>query len=78
MTATTTSRTTVPGAEVDTSRLACATSSGILPNPTGVNNALKRYLNFETRSACSRMTLALSLAAVPVGSPLYLTLGFDQ
>ena len=36
------------------------------------------YLKFETRSACSRMTLALSVAAVPVGSPLYMILGFDQ
>jgi hypothetical protein len=27
------------------------------------------YLNLETRSACSRMTRALSLASVPVGSP---------
>jgi hypothetical protein len=36
------------------------------------------YRKFDTRSACSRMTLALSLAAVPVGSPLYKILGFDQ
>jgi hypothetical protein len=36
------------------------------------------YLNLETRSAFSRMTLALSAAGVPVGSPLYITLGFDQ
>ena len=28
------------------------------------------YLNFETRSACSRMTRALSSVRVPVGSPL--------
>jgi hypothetical protein len=28
------------------------------------------YLNFATRSACSRMTLASSVASVPVGSPL--------
>src|SRR6266566_3861307 len=33
------------------------------------------YLNFETRSACSRITRALSSASVPVGSPLYVTLG---
>ena len=31
-----------------------------------------------TRSACSRMTRALSLANVPVGSPWYITRGFDQ
>jgi hypothetical protein len=36
------------------------------------------YLNLDTRSACSRMTLALSLISVPVGSPLYNILGFDQ
>ena len=36
------------------------------------------YLKRETRSAFSSMTLALSAAAVPVGSPLYRTLGFDQ
>ena len=36
------------------------------------------YLNLETRSACSRMTLALSVAAVPVGSPLYMILGFEK
>ena len=36
------------------------------------------YRKLETRSACSRMTLALSVAAVPVGSPLYSILGFDQ
>jgi hypothetical protein len=38
----------------------------------------RAYLNLEMRSAFSRMTLALSAAAVPVGSPLYMTLGFDQ
>ena len=36
------------------------------------------HLKFETRSACSRMTLALSAAAIPVGSPWYMILGFDQ
>ena len=36
------------------------------------------YLNFDTRSACSRMTRALSLISVPVGSPLYNILGLDQ
>jgi len=36
------------------------------------------YLNRETRSACSRIARALSLASVPVGSPLYNILGFDQ
>src|SRR5262245_58092562 len=36
------------------------------------------HLNCDTRSACSRMTRALSLARVPVGSPLYIILGLDQ
>ena len=36
------------------------------------------YLKFDTRSACSRMTRALSAATVPVGSPLYMIRGFDQ
>jgi hypothetical protein len=36
------------------------------------------YLKRETRSACSRMTRALSLAAVPVDSPRYMIRGFDQ
>ena len=48
---------------------------------TRTGNPIARRCNYrklETRSACSRMTLALSLAAVPVGSPLYRILGFDQ
>src|SRR5215467_2964807 len=36
------------------------------------------YRNFETRSASWRMTLAASLPAVPVGSPMYMILGLDQ
>jgi hypothetical protein len=36
------------------------------------------YLNSEMRSACSRISLALSAAIVPVGSPLYMILGLDQ
>lgn len=36
------------------------------------------HLNFETRSACSRITRALSSTSVPVGSPLYMTRGLDQ
>jgi hypothetical protein len=36
------------------------------------------HLNLETRSACSRITRALSSASVPVGSPLYRMRGFDQ
>jgi hypothetical protein len=44
----------------------------------GCEVAAAAYLNLETRSAFSRITLALSAATVPVGSPLYRTLGFDQ
>ena len=36
------------------------------------------HLNFDTLSACSRMTRALSSIGVPVGSLLYITRGFDQ
>ena len=36
------------------------------------------YLNFDTRSACSKMTRALSAKGVPVGSPWYVTRGLDQ
>jgi hypothetical protein len=38
----------------------------------------KLYRKFDTRSASSRMTRALSDAGVPVGSPLYRIRGFDQ
>ena len=38
----------------------------------------RHHLNLETRSACSRMTRALSSTSVPVGSPLYMTRGFGQ
>ena len=39
----------------------------------------RRYeRNFDTRSACSRMTLALSACAVPAGSPWILIVGFDH
>jgi transcriptional regulator with XRE-family HTH domain len=41
-------------------------------------SAARCYRNLETRSASSRMTLALSEACVPVGSPLYMMRGFDQ
>ena len=36
------------------------------------------YLNLDTRSARSRMTRALSVSAVPAGSPLNLIVGLDQ
>ena len=39
---------------------------------------LAGYLNLETRSACSRMTLALSVAAVRIGSLLYMIPGFEK
>jgi hypothetical protein len=42
------------------------------------NYARSRYLNCDTRSASSRISLALSAAAVPVASPLNMILGLDQ
>jgi hypothetical protein len=40
--------------------------------------SIVHHLNLETRPACSRITLALSFASVPTGSPMYFTRGFDQ
>jgi hypothetical protein len=39
---------------------------------------MRAHLNLETSSARSRITRALSSNRVPVGSPLYMTRGFDQ
>ena len=44
----------------------------------GLKATATDYLNFETRSANSSMTLAASAAAVPVGSPLYVILGLER
>ena len=38
--------------------------------PVDAPHVRMRYRNFDTRSASSKMSLALSAAAVPVGSPL--------
>jgi len=51
--------------------IACCSAGGLKATATD-------YLNFETRSANSSMTLAASAAAVPVGSPLYVILGLEK
>ena len=63
---------------IDILKLASITRIGPTAIPSLIAVTYESYLNFDTRSACSRITLALSVAAVPVGSPLYIILGFDQ
>jgi hypothetical protein len=53
-----------------TMNLALPATLRLAPTSAPVRSDRGTYRNFDTRSASSRINLALSAAAVPVGSPL--------